>query len=167
MQNVSNGWPPRQPSREVRVERWGTRTFYASQCRFFLDVPLDMSGMVLGAIREASAHGCNVIPGGATLATDALFRGAVLIEITDNAGNESSDHNIVRLSGEMLARALPEKGVRLRTELAELTRWSSDLGYEVTGCYIEYTAYGSMAGAIRPTTVFASIRGDDALIESA
>lgn len=164
MQNVSDAWPPRQPSREVRIERWGTRAFYASQCRFFLDVPLDMSGMVLGAVREATAHGCHVIPGGATLATDALFRGAVLIEIADDG---RADHNIVRITGEMLSRALPEKGVRLRTELAELTRWSSDLGYEVTGCYIEYTATGSQAGSVRPTTVYASIRGEDALIESA
>lgn len=164
MQHVSNGWPPRQPSREVRVERWGTRTFYASQCRFFLDVPLDMSGIVLGAIREATAHGHRVVPGGATLATDALFRGAVLIEIEDD-GRE--DHNVIRMTGEMLARALPEKGVKLRPELGELVKWSEDLGYEVTGCYIEYASSGTAPGALRPTTVFAAIRGDDLLIESA
>jgi hypothetical protein len=164
MQQVSKGWPPRQPSREVRVERWEGRTFYASQCRFFIDVPLDMSGIVLGAVREAMNHGLRLVPGGMTLATDTLFRGAVLIEIQDD-GRE--DHNIVRMGGELLSRALPEKGVRLRSELDELVRWSLDLGYEVTGCYIEYTPRESIPGAVRATTVYASIKGEDALIESA
>lgn len=164
MQQVTNRWPPRQPSREVRVERWAPRAFYASQCRFFIDVPLDMSGMVLGAIREATQHDCRIVPNGASLATDTLFRGAVLIEIEDDG---RTDHNIVRMSGEMLARGLPEKGVRLRSELDELVRWSIDLGYEVTGCYIEYTSTGSIPGAVRASTVYASIRGEDALTESA
>lgn len=164
MSLVTNTRLRAQQPREVRVERWGTRTFYASQCRFFIDVPLDMSGMILGAIREATQHGFRVLPGGAALATDALFRGAVLIEIEDDG---SDHHNVIRLSGEVLSRALPEKGVRLRSELDELARWSLDLGYEVTGCYIEYTPAGSIPGAVRPTTVYASIRGEETLIESA
>ena len=164
MQHVTNRWPPRGPAREVRIEHWSARTFYASQCRFFIDVPLDMSGIVLGAIREAMQHGLRLLPGGATLATDTLYRGAVLIEVQDD-GRE--DHNIVRMSGELLARALPDKGVRLRAELDELVRWSIDIGYDVTGCYIEYSPHESIPGAVRPSTVFASIKGEDALGESA
>lgn len=165
MEHVSNRWHSMgAPAREVRVERWEGRAFYASQCRFFIDVPLDMSGIILSAQREALEHGFKIIPVGATLATDALFRGAVLIEIADDGRNE---HNVVRMGGELLSRALPERGVQLRSELDELVRWSVDLGYEVTGCYIEYAPRGSIPGAVRPTKVYATIRGEDALIESA
>lgn len=164
MQEVTKPWSSRQPSREVRVERWTGRTFYASHCRFFIDVPLDMSGILLSAVREAVAAGHQLIPGGAALATDALFRGAVLIEIQDDGAHA---HNIVRMNGELLVRALPEKGVQLRSELDELVRWSLDLGYEVTGCYIEYTPRGSIPGAVRPTMLYATIKGEDEMIASA
>jgi len=161
MQPVSNSWPPPGPMREVRVEQWRRRAFYASHCRFFIDVPLDMSGMILNAAREATQHGYRLIPGGATLATDAIFRGAVLVEIERAVG-----HDVVQFDGEVLARLLPEKGLQLRAELNELKRWSLDIGYEVTGCYVEYAMRDSSPGRVRPHAVYATINGESALLET-
>jgi hypothetical protein len=143
----------------VRVERWSGRTFYASHCRFFIDVPLDMSGIIMTAAREATQHGYRLISGGATLATDAIYRGAVLVEIERAVGA-----NVVQFDGELLARVLPEKGLQLRAELNELKRWSVDIGYELTGCYIEYAIRASTPGRVRPHAVYATIQGEDALV---
>lgn len=157
-----NSWAPAGPAREVRVERWASRTFYASACRFFLDVPLDMTGLILNATRDAAQRGHRLLLGGAVLATDAIYRGSVLVEIVDEG---VTAHDVVRIDGEVLARALPEKGLRLRSELEELVRWSTDLGHEVTGCYVLYENRGSMPGAVKPTQVYATLRGEHALTE--
>ncbi len=158
---MSNHWTEPGLPREVRVERWSARTFYASHCRFFIDVPLDMSGIIMTAAREATQAGFRLIPGGATLATDAIYRGAVLVEIEPAVGE-----TVVQFDGELLARTLPEKNLQLRAELKELTRWSVDIGYELTGCYVEYAMRNSMPGRVRPHAVYATIKGDDALITS-
>lgn len=162
MQQV-NSWSVSGASRAVRVERWSGRAFYASACRFFLDVPLDMTGLILNAQREAVQQGHTLVPGGAILATDSIYRGAVLLEIVDPriAGLMS----VVRIDGEVLARGLPDKGVRLRGELDELVRWSNDLGHEVTGCYVQYEHRGSIPGAVKASQVFATIRGEHSITE--
>jgi hypothetical protein len=161
MQQV-NSWSVPGPSRAVRVERWNGRAFYASACRFFLDVPLDMTGLVMNATREAMQHGLTLVPAGTVLATDSLYRGAILLEIVD-PGMQLM--NVVRFDGEVLGRALPEKGVRLRAELDELVRWSNDLGHEVTGCYVQYEHRGSIPGLMKPSQVFATIRGEHSITE--
>lgn len=161
MQQV-NSWPQKGPSREVRVERWKNRAFYASPCRFFLDVPLDMSGIIHAAVRDCVAHGYHQQPSGMTLITDAIFRGAALIEIVDP---RPGDPHVQRMDGEMLARSLPDKGVRLRAELDELVRWSVDIGYEIGGCYVSYEPRDS-SRSVRPAHLYAPIRGEEMLIES-
>src|SRR4051812_3313047 len=76
------GWNgPVSASRPVRTERWENRAFFASPCRFFIDVPLDMTGCITGAVREADDMGLPVLAGGDVFATDALYRGAVLVEL--------------------------------------------------------------------------------------
>jgi hypothetical protein len=160
MQSVTNQWSAPGPTREVRVERWRARTFYASHCRFFLDVPLDMTGMIMNAAREATEHGFRVVTGGVTLATDAIYRGAVLVEIEPAIGA-----TVMHFDGELLVRVLPDKGVQLRSELKELTRWADDIGYEITATYVEYAMRDS-TGRVRPHAVYATIRGKDALLES-
>jgi hypothetical protein len=164
MHDVANNWSPHQGAhqgdsgltREVRLEQWSARTFYASHCRFFVDVPLDMSGIIMTVAREATQHGYRLVAGGATLATDAIYRGAVLIEIERALGN-----NVVQFDGEVLARVLPDKGVQIRSEFNELKKWSVDIGYEITGCYVEYAMRSSMPGRVRPHAVYATIRGED------
>ncbi|MGZ3419017.1 MAG: hypothetical protein ACXVEE_14195 [Polyangiales bacterium] len=162
MQQV-NSWSPPSANRAVRVERWSSRSFYASACRYFLDVPLDMTGLILNATREAQQHGHMLVPGGAILATDSVYRGAVLLEIVDP--RLAGLMNVVQIDGEVLARALPEKGLRLRSELDELVRWSNDLGHEVTGCYVQYEHRGSIPGAVKASQVFATIRGEHSITE--
>lgn len=165
MQHVTNKWSAnsadRGPSREVRVEDWTGRVFYASHCRFFLDVPLDMSGIIMNAAREATQHGYRLAAGGATLATDEIFRGAVLVELERAA--RPIGVNVVRFDSEVLVRVLPDKGVQLRAELKELTHWSSDLGFEISGRYVEY-ATRSSSDSVRPHAVYASLRGEQALL---
>jgi hypothetical protein len=162
MQTV-NSWAPKGPSREVRVERWKQRAFYASPCRFFIDVPLDMSGIVRAAVRDCVTHGHHPAPGGMTLVTDAIFRGAALIEITDP---RPDDPHVVRIDGEMLGRELPPKGVKLRAELDELVRWAVDLGFELGGCYVQYELRKDTGSGIRATQVYAPISGQEALIDA-
>lgn len=158
-----NSLAPKGPSREVRVERWKHRAFYASPCRFFIDVPLDMSGIVAAAVRDCTVHGYHLVPGGMTLVTDAIFRGAALVEITDP---RPEDTHVVRIDGELLARALPEKGVKLRAELDELVRWAVDLGFEIGGCYVQYELSTVSGSAVRATQVYAPISGEEQIIES-
>lgn len=146
-------------SREVRVERWGTRAFYASPCRYFIDLPLDMTGSVINARRDAVQAGHALLEAGSIYATDTHYRGAILVEIHPD---RRDDPNVIALSGEFLARALPPKGVKLRKELDELVRWSLDLGLEVAGVYVQYEEDGSL---MRATNVFASLRGENELTD--
>ena len=162
MQSV-NSWAPKGPSREVRVERWRHRTFYASPCRLFMDVPLDMSGIVAAAVRDCMTHGYHLVPGGMTLVTDSIFRGAALIEISDP---RPDDPHVIRLGGELLARGLPERGVKLRAELDELVRWAVDLGYEVAGCYVQYDLNPTTGNGLRAVQLFAPLRGEESLTEA-
>jgi hypothetical protein len=158
------GWhnPSQGAGRAVRVERWASRLFYATPCRFFIDVPLDMSGCVAAARREALAAGYRLPLLGDVLATDALYRGAILVEI--EPGGPESTH-VMELDGEVLARELPEKGARLRVELDELVRWSFDLGHEVSAVYVQYQSIGDIPGAVRAAHVFAAIKGGERITE--
>jgi hypothetical protein len=145
--------------REVRVERWATRAFYASPCRYFIDLPLDMTGSVLNARHDAVDAGHELLEGGAVYATDTHYRGAILVEIHPD---RRADPNVVALEGEFLARALPPRGVKLRGELDELVRWSFDLGLQVAGVYVQYEPDGPL---VRPTSVFAGLRGEQAITD--
>ena len=149
--------PPSGPTREVRLEQWERRTFYAAACRFFIDVPLDMSGIVNGAQREAQGAGFAIKAGVPAYATDSIYRGAVLLELEKDPGFDGN--HIVRIHGEVLVRALPQKGVKLRAELGELVRWAKDIGYEVDASFIAYEMSGSLpAGNMKPTQVFATVK---------
>ncbi len=149
------------PSREVRIERWAARAFYASPCRYFIDLPLDMTGSVINAQRDAVAAGHALLDGGAVYATDTHYRGAILVEIQPH---RRFDANVVALEGEFLSRQLPLKGVKLRTELDELVRWSLDLGLQVGGVYVQYEPD---RGLVRPTGVFAALRGEESILGEA
>ena len=152
------GWNgPVSTSRPVRSERWTTRAFYASPCRFFIDVPLDMTGCITGAIREAHDLELPVLDGGDVYATDALYRGAVLVELEPDVIALPRLGSIIRIRElDLLARALPERGVRLRAELDELVRWSIDLGHDVSAVYVQYGPTEN--GAVRATDVFAALK---------
>jgi hypothetical protein len=155
---TNGGWSNEPASRrEVRVERWGVRAFYASPCRYFIDIPLDMTGSVINARRDAVQAGHALLEGGSVYATDTHYRGAILVEIHPD---RRADPNVIALEGEFLARSLPPKGVKLRKELDELVRWSLDLGLEVAGMYVQYEEEGAL---VRPTHVFASLRGESDL----
>jgi hypothetical protein len=148
---------PTTAARAVRQIRLDGRSFYATPCKFFIDVPLDMSGCILGAVREAAKAGLRVVPGGLMLVCDTHYRGAVLVEVMADAMGQS---NVVVVGGSLLARDLPPKGAKLRAELDELVRWSLEIGLEVTGCYVRYEPVGSLPGALRPAEIFASVNGE-------
>ena len=157
MQSGSGRSGPVSTSRPVRTERWVGRAFYASPCRFFIDVPLDMTGCISGAIRETRDLGLRVLDGGDVYATDALYRGAVLVEIELDAVAVPESGTVVRVHElDLLARVLPERGVRLRAELDELVRWSIDLGHDVSAVYVQYAA--DALGLVRATEVFAALK---------
>ena len=156
----NGGWANEPTSRrEVRIERWAARAFYASPCRYFIDLPLDMTGSVINARRDAVGAGHALLDGGSVYATDTHYRGAILVEIHPD---RRADPNVVALQGEFLSRQLPPKGVKLRKELDELVRWSLDLGLEVSGVYVQYEEDGSL---VRPTNVFAALRGEGEITE--
>ena len=153
-------WTTPPPSRPVRCERWDERTFYAFPCAFLLDVPLDMTGCIQAARRAATGAGLDPIADGDVLATDALFRGAVLVQIAaDPRLASSEDPHVVRLRGaELLSRELPERPVRLRAELDELARWSRELGHDFAAVYVRYDA--PAGGSARPRALFVALRDD-------
>src|SRR6476469_9698827 len=98
MQSSRVGWNgPVSTSRPVRSERWANRAFFASPCRFFIDVPLDMTGCILGVVREAQDLGLPVLDGGEIFATDALYRGAVLVELELDAVAVPANGSIIRV----------------------------------------------------------------------
>jgi len=146
---------PPTSSRPVRTERWQPRAFFAFPCAFLLDVPLDMTGVIHGALRAANASGVRPLAGRDVYATDAPWRGAILVEVEDDARGDSTLTRIAE--GEMLVRDLPEKPVRLRAELDELLRWSRELGFDVGGTYVRYEI---APGSARPIAVFAALRGE-------
>ncbi len=147
--------PPPSSSRPVRGEHWSQRAFFASPCRFFIDVPLDMTGCIHAALRDAQDHRVVLKPGGAIFATDALFRGAILLEVDVDA---ASPTELVRVEDvELLARDLPLQRVKLRAELDELVRWSMDLGHDVVAIYVAYEL--QPPGIARATEIFAALRG--------
>ena len=149
--------PAHGPSRPVRTERWHRRAFFASPCRYFIDVPLDMTGCIHGALREATRAGHRRPEGGDVFATDAIFRGAILVEVEDH----DPVADLIRVDGvDLLGREVPERGARLRVELDELVRWSMEIGHEVSAVYVRYDLSGPAA---RPIEVFAALRGDTAV----
>src|SRR5438045_2509830 len=106
----------RERAREVRIERWSGRNFYVVPCPFRVDIPLDMSGCVVGALRDTSTSGHRRIAGGMILASDALHRGAIYVEVEPM---RYEDPMITTMSAEVLARALPPQPAGLRGEVDE------------------------------------------------
>jgi hypothetical protein len=154
-------------SRPVRSTRWGARAFFAFPCAFLLDVPLDMTGVIHGALRAASEAGLHRPPDGDVLVTDRMQRGAILVEIEDDhrvsavQASLARGANIVRVeSTELLVREVPTRPSRLRAELDELVRWSRELGHEVSAVYVRYDLSDRSA---RPREMFAALRGEPSL----
>jgi hypothetical protein len=142
-------------SRPVRTERWSARTFYAFPCAFLLDVPVDMTGCIQGALRAATRAGLRPRTDGDVLATDAIQRGAVLVEIEDDPA-AATFVDVVRFrGGELLVRDLPPKVGRLRVEVDELLRWAREIGGDVASVYVRYDA--PAGGAARAIAVFAAL----------
>ncbi|MEO7095811.1 MAG: hypothetical protein ABI175_21305, partial [Polyangiales bacterium] len=107
-----------------------------------------------------------VLDGGAVFATDGLYRGAVLVELEYDVIAVPATGSILRVHElELLARALPERGMRLRAELDELVRWSLDLGHDVSAVYVEYGPTAS--GSVRATEVFAALKPETEEAQSA
>jgi hypothetical protein len=154
------GWNgPVSTSRHVRTERWERRVFFASPCRFFIDLPLDMNRCIMGAVREANDMELPVLDGGDVFATDALYRGAVLVELEPDVAMVPTTGSIIRVRDlDLLARPLPDRGVRLRAELDELVRWSLDLGHDVSAVYVQYAS--TEQGIVRATEVFAALKAE-------
>lgn len=146
--------------REVRIERWSGRAFYVVSCGFRVDLPLDMSGCIVAALRETSQEGHRRIPGGALLATDARSGGAIFVEV---AAPQVDDPRVSWLHGEVLARALPSGPTPLRGEVDELVRWSGELGHHVASFYVGFTAAESPK-MFRPSRLFAMLE-QGALVE--
>lgn len=149
-----SGSPPSSPQSSVRLEHWPDRVFYTSICRYFLDVPLDMSGVVASAVQEAQGAWLQVTPGGLVLATDGLYRGAMLIQIEPPAFQAP---HVMVLGGAFVARDLPSKGVRLRAEFQELVRVGGSFGVEVNVGYVQY-AQAAPGGAWRPQRMYGAPR---------
>lgn len=147
-------------AREVRIERWSSRTFYVVPCPFRVDLPLDMSGCIVGALRDTGSAGHRRVAGGAILASDALHRGAIYVEVEPA---RMEDPMITSMSADVLARALPFQPGGLRAEVDELLRWSNELGHEVGTFYVGF-APGEGPRSFRPTRLFAMLDGG-ALVE--
>lgn len=139
--------------REVRIERWIGRAFYVATCSFRVDLPLDMSGCVAAALRDASVEGHRRTPGGAILASDARRGGAIFVEVEPSAVDDAS---IARIDAEVLARRLPLPASPLRAEVDELLRWSHELGHCIAAFYVGFTA-GERPRSFRPTRLFAAL----------
>lgn len=140
-------------AREVRIERWIGRSFYVSASSFHVDLPLDMSGCIAAALRDARIEGHRRTPGGAILASDARRGGAIFVEVEPSAVDDPS---IARLDAEVLARRLPLESMRLRAEVDELLRWSNELGHAIAAFYVGFSA-GEGPRSFRPTRLFGAL----------
>ncbi len=141
-------------AREVRIERWTGRSFFVVPFPFRVDLPLDMSGCIVAALRDTGTAGFRRVPGGAILASDARCGGAIFVEV-DPRGD---DPRLSSISGEVLARALPPHASPLRAEVDELVRWSGELGNHVDAFYVGFCA-GEGPRHFRPARLFALLDG--------
>ena len=145
--------------REVRIERWSSRAFFVVPCPFRVDLPLDMSGCVVAALRDTMREGYRRPARGAILASDARGRGAVFVEIE---APSRPDPRVTVIDAECLARALPGRSSGLRAEVEELVRWSDQLGRDVGAFYVAFAA-SEAPGSFRPVTLVAAL--DAALVD--
>lgn len=142
--------------REVRLERWDRpRAFHIVPCTFRVDVPLDMSGCIVAALKTTMSMGLRRVPGGHLLATDAKRSGAVFVEVEPP---EEDDPTLVWLDGDVLSRALPVTGARIRADVDELMRWALMLGHDVESFYVSFVA-GEGPRTFRPTRLLAALDG--------
>jgi hypothetical protein len=142
-------------SREVRIERWNGRAFFVVPCPFRVDLPLDMSGCIAGALRDTMASGHRRSPGGSILASDAKRGGAIFVEVEPKTDD---DPRVAWIEGDVLARALPLRPAALRSEVEELLRWSGELGHEVSTFYVGF-APGHGPRSFLPARLFAALDG--------
>ena len=142
-------------AREVRIERWAGRPFYVVACPFRVDLPLDMSGCIVSALRETIGAGHRRPHGGLILASDARGRGAVYIEVDPP---RTDDSRVCWIEGDLLTRALPPPPTPLRAEVDELVRWSGELAREVGIFYVSF-APGEGPRAFRPVRLLAALDG--------
>lgn len=146
--------------RVVRLERWNARCFLIVPCPFRVDLPLDMSGCIAAALHETMHSGHRRLPGGMILASDrqpnapsAARNGAIFVEI--EPGN---DPTLAWIEGDLLVRALAPTAPRLRAEVDELVRWSTELGHDVDSFYVGFTA-AEGPRSFRPTRLLATLDG--------
>lgn len=143
-------------TREVRLERWDRpRAFHVVPCTFRVDVPLDMSGCIVSALRATMSRGLRRVPGGQILASDARRSGAVFVEVESP---DEEDSTLAWLEGDLLSRALPSEGARIRTDVDELMRWALMLGHDVDSFYVGFVA-AEGPRAFRPTRLLAALDG--------
>jgi hypothetical protein len=160
---VSHLAPAMSPSiddrfpRVVTLERWRGRAFFVVACPFRVDLPLDMSGCVLAALRDASLAGRRRPTGGAILASDARRGGAVFVEVVPHAREQ--DSRVVDIEADVVTRRLPIRPSGLRSEVEELLRWSEELGREVASFYVGFVASGPRA--FRAAQLFATLDGGE------
>ena len=138
--------------REVQIERWSSRAFYVTSCPFRVDLPLDMSGCVAGALHESQRAGHRRIAGGLVLASDARRGGAIFVEVEPGA----DDASIVVVDADVLARRLPPSKPALRNEVDELLRWSGELGHAIAAFYVGFTA-GERPRSFHASRLFAAL----------
>jgi hypothetical protein len=142
--------------REVRIERWGARAFFVVPCPFRVDLPLDMSGCVVSALKDTMGAGYRRPPRGLILASDARGRGAVFVEIEPLGPNEAPDSRVTTLEGETLLRALPGRSSGLRSEVEELVRWSEQLGRGIAAFFVAFVA-AEGPRSFRPAALLATL----------
>lgn len=150
----------RDSSRVVRLERWSARCFLVVPCPFRVDLPLDLSGCIAAALHETMHSGFRRLPGGMILASDrqpdgigAAKNGAIFIEV-----EPSNDPTLAWIEGDLLTRALAPTSPRLRAEVDELVRWSSELGHDVDNFYVGFSA-GEGPRSFRATRLLATLDG--------
>jgi hypothetical protein len=151
---------PYASRREVRIERWESRAFFVVPCPFRVDLPLDMSGCIVAALKEVLATGHRRPPRGAILASDARGRGAVFVEIEPPREHDS---RVVVLDAECIVRALPGRSSGLRAEVEELVRWSDQLARDVGSFYVGFVP-GEAPRSFRASTLVATLASN--LVES-
>ncbi|MGZ6067646.1 MAG: hypothetical protein ACXWUG_30995 [Polyangiales bacterium] len=150
------------PSRVVRLERWQSRAFHVVACPFRVDLPLDMSGCIVSALKDTMSAGHRRMPRGLVLASDrraGTSGGAIFVEVEPM----SDDPAIAWIEGDLLVRALPSSSNPLRHEVDELVRWSGELGRGVDSFYVGFTP-GEGPRSFRPARLFAAL--EDVVVET-
>jgi hypothetical protein len=145
------------PHSLIAIESWSPRYFYASVCRFFFDVPLDLTGIVAFSMAEAKAARFTLHPSRFVLATDSIFRGALLVEIESPSEGSSPGvrpASVITLAGDVIVKPLTAPKLRLRADANELRDHASDLSREVSAYYFQYSDINS----VRPLKIFATLR---------